>query len=81
MFFRCYFIRRKLINYYEGSLTPDKKLAVELHLSKCPACMGHAYTLKKTQQLVSELEDHHRPPDEYWETIWARLRQRLFDKK
>jgi len=81
MFLKCYFTRRKLIDYYEGSLSPNKKLAVELHLSKCPSCTGHAYTLKKTQQLVAELEDNYRPPDEYWGTVWQRLRQKLFEKK
>ncbi len=80
MFFRCWFVRRKLIDYYEGSLPTDKKLAVELHLAKCPSCMGHAYALRKTQQIVAELEDHHRPPDEYWSTVWERLRQKLFKK-
>ncbi len=81
MFFQCFFIRRKLIDYYEGTLPQEKKLAVELHLSKCPSCTGHAYTLRKTQQLVAELEDHHRPPDEYWATVWEKLQKKLFPKK
>jgi anti-sigma factor RsiW len=79
MFFQCYFIRRKLLDYYEGSLSPQQKESVEKHLSQCPSCTGHAYTLRKTQKLVGELEDNYRPPEDYWSTVWERLRKKLFE--
>ena len=69
------------MDYYEGTLSSEKKLSVETHLSKCPSCTGHAYSFRKTQELVGELEDHQRPPDDYWATVWERLRKKLFEKK
>ncbi|MDI6782749.1 MAG: zf-HC2 domain-containing protein [bacterium] len=76
--FTCYFIRRKLTEYDEGTLTANAKRKVDRHLSRCAECMGSLYTLRKTQQVVAELNNEPGPRDDYWHQVWQKLRARLF---
>ena len=74
----CYFIRRRLTEYDEGSLSPTAKTKIDRHLMRCAKCMGALYTLRKTQQVVAELNRKPGPPEEYWHQVWQKLRARLF---
>ncbi|MCX7919027.1 MAG: zf-HC2 domain-containing protein [bacterium] len=74
----CYFIRKKLAEYDEGALAPKSKHKVDQHLSQCADCMGELYTLRKTRQIVAELNNEPCPPESYWHQVWQRLRARLF---
>jgi len=76
--FRCYFIRRKLTEYDEGTLPLKAKQKVDRHLSRCADCMGTLYTLRKTQQVVVELKNEPGPREDYWHQVWLKLRTRLF---
>jgi anti-sigma factor RsiW len=74
----CYFIRRKLTEYDEGGLPLKAKTKVDRHLTRCAKCMGALYTLRKTRQVVAELNREPGPSDEYWHQVWQKLRARLF---
>lgn len=79
--FRCYFIRRKLSEYDEGTLSPKAKGKVDAHLRHCARCMGELYTLRKTEQLVVELKNGPEPPEQYWHQVWQKIKARLFPEQ
>jgi len=74
---RCEAIKKWLVAYLDGELTPDKRRLVEAHLSSCRQCRQELETLNKIQaevRLALNMEaDEVSPSPELWEKLQQRL--------
>jgi anti-sigma factor RsiW len=72
----CSSVRRKLVAYADGELTPDDKGMVSLHLYACPGCREELAGLAQLNAELDRFEDVEARP--YFTT---RLRQRIVDRR
>jgi len=70
----CQEIQKNLSSYLEGLLSSEEKKLVEGHLPSCAQCTASLAELKKTKDLLRNLDDVEPPP---WLTakIMARVRE------
>jgi len=59
-----------ILEYLEGSMTPEDVEAFEAHLQKCPPCRAYLATYRKTKAMAAEA-GRVEMPDE----MKARLRE------
>ena len=59
-----------ILEYLEGSMTPEDVEAFEAHLQKCPPCRAYMATYRKTKAMAAET-GRVEMPDE----MKARLRE------
>ena len=69
----CKDIREKLSFYLEGTLPPEEKRLIGEHLNSCPQCGTALQDLKRTEELVKNLEEVE-PPAWMTQKIMARVR-------
>ncbi len=68
---------RKLLNgYIDGELEERERKLVEEHLKACPNCSKELAALKAIDEMV-KTRTTHRPSEEYWKTLPARVRTRI----
>lgn len=74
---KCEAIKKLLVAYLDGEVTPAKRSLIELHLSTCQGCREELEILKKVQvelrQALSMEVDEVSPPPELWEKLQQRL--------
>lgn len=75
----CTDIQKKLPAYFEDVLDPEEKRRIEEHLSSCQQCSTTLATLRKTGDLLRNLEEVEPPP---WltEKIMAHVREEAEEK-
>ena len=69
----CKDIREKLSFYLEGTLPSEEKRLIGEHLNSCPQCGTALQDLKRTEELVKNLEEVE-PPAWMTQKIMARVR-------
>ncbi len=69
----CKDIREKLSFYLEGTLPAEEKRLIGEHLNSCPQCGTALQDLKRTEELVKNLEEVE-PPAWMTQKIMARVR-------
>jgi anti-sigma factor RsiW len=67
---RCQECLDLLVDYLEGELSPERALALEIHLELCPPCVAFLNTYRGTVDLARTLRADDIPPE---------LTQRLID--
>lgn len=68
---------RKLLNaYLDGELEERERKLVEEHLKACSSCSKELEALKAIDEMV-KTRTTHRPSEEYWKTLPARVRSRI----
>ncbi len=70
----CRDIEQRLPAYLEGDLPADDKKIVADHLVSCPGCSRALEELKKTQEILKNL-DEVEPPPFFEQRIMARIRE------
>jgi hypothetical protein len=70
----CRDIEQRLPSYLEGDLPADDKKIVADHLASCPGCSRALEGLKKTQEILRNL-DEVEPPPFFEQRIVARIRE------
>ncbi|MBA4418263.1 MAG: hypothetical protein C0392_10195 [Syntrophus sp. (in: bacteria)] len=76
----CKGIEEQLSAYLDGPISPDEKEHIDNHLASCPQCSASLKGLKKTGELLKNLEEVEPPP---WLTrkIMAHVREEAEQKK
>ncbi len=73
----CKAIKKLLVAYLDGELTPAKRSLIERHISGCKQCREELEALKSVQtelrQALSMEADEVSPPPELWEKLQRRL--------
>lgn len=64
-----------LLEYMEGTLTPEVATELEQHVAECPACVAYLNTYRKTQELTGQVTRVPMP-----EEMKARLREFLLEQ-
>ncbi|MHB8110774.1 MAG: anti-sigma factor family protein, partial [Syntrophorhabdaceae bacterium] len=59
---RCGDIAEYLGAYLEGTLESEYRERVEEHLAKCPSCLQELEDLRKTRDILADLDDVEPPP-------------------
>lgn len=59
--------------YALGSLSAPERTAVERHLRKCARCADRVRAAEETVAFISDLEEHHEPPQTITAAFVARL--------
>jgi anti-sigma factor RsiW len=54
---------RMLMDYLEGTLAPDVRVAVEAHVAACPRCVAFIASYRETPRLVRQLTAAEIPAD------------------
>jgi anti-sigma factor RsiW len=54
---------RLLADFIEGQLPPHEHAELELHLSRCPACLAHVKTYRCTVSLLRTINDDDLPQE------------------
>lgn len=73
---QCIFIRRKLYDYLESSLSQAAAAKVKQHLECCAVCRGKLEAMAKLIQAV-EQKAAPQPSEEFWEGFKTGLQQKL----
>jgi len=76
----CSEIENQLVAYMEGILSPEDRKNIEGHLASCLHCSRALAGLKKTEELLHNLEDVEPPPF-FEQRIMARIREDAAQKK
>lgn len=80
----CKGVHNLLAAYLENALSPEEKKLVEEHLTVCPSCRRDVADLKKTLDLLQNIEEVEPPPffeqrimaairEEQKQSVWRRL--------
>ncbi len=69
-----------LIEYYEGSLHPDKKERVKEHLAGCESCRLKLKEIEQTFQLLAK-ESIPPPEENFWANFLPQVRSRIEAQK
>ncbi|MCK4648335.1 zf-HC2 domain-containing protein [bacterium] len=75
----CRKVKRWTVDYLEGTLSKEKKILFDEHLSKCSRCAQEVGALAKTQKLV-RLKAIEEMPEAFWARYLPRLKRRLEEK-
>jgi anti-sigma-K factor RskA len=59
--------------YVLGSLSSGERTTVERHLRRCARCADRVRAAEETMAFISDLEEHHEPPQTIAESFAARL--------
>ncbi len=73
---QCIFIRRKLYDYMENSLSQAASVKVKRHLECCAVCREKLEAMAQLIQAV-EQKTAPQPSEEFWEGFKAGLHQKL----
>ncbi len=76
---QCIFIRRKLYDYMENSLSQSASAKVKQHLECCAVCRGKLEAMAKLIQSVEE-KIAPQPSEEFWKGFKVGLRQKLNER-
>lgn len=68
----CSKIRKKLLDYQEGDLSPQEKNLVKRHLGDCQDCQKEYFLLKSSWNLMDEGEEP-TPSKDFHQRLMARL--------
>ena len=52
-----------LMEYMEGALAPDVRMAIEAHVAGCPRCEAFVVSYRETPRIVREATRMEMPPD------------------
>jgi len=74
--FRCIFIREKLYDYQDNSLSELEKSKVEEHLKDCPDCSKRLFQMKELLTLV-EHKNIPKPSEDFWHKFKIELDDKL----
>jgi len=69
---RCFFIRRKLYDYLDSSLSEVDRVGVKEHLSQCPACRKKLNDMARVLSLVTN-KSALEPSEDFWRDFKAGL--------
>ncbi len=73
---KCKSSERLLLEYIEGTLSPQQAGRLRIHLGKCTHCQKELEAFEKTIRLASHLRVAY-PPPEVWEDFWPQLRAQI----
>ncbi len=68
----CENIQEQISELIEGQLTAENKLAIERHISQCPACAVYLRQLQADDKLLNDFADAMRP-------VLSRLEKKVID--
>ena len=73
---RCIFIKKKLYDYLDNSLSELEKDKINRHLGRCPSCQKE---LKKIESLleIARQKEVPQPSDEFWHNFTTGLDRKL----
>jgi predicted anti-sigma-YlaC factor YlaD len=71
----CDHVRAALSDYVEDALTPERRQAVETHLSTCPACAAEARQLKSLLALLHERVPRREPVLDIWAELSPKIEE------
>ena len=77
---KCAHIEEKLSAYLEGFVTAEEKGLIEEHLTTCERCSAALSDLKKTQEVLRNLEEVE-PPPWFTQKVMARVREESVSRK
>jgi len=77
--FECLFVKRKLYDYIDNSLSEEEKIRVKAHLDVCLDCQGK---IKQMESLIrqSQRKNIPQPSDDFWHNFKTELDQKLNQK-
>lgn len=77
--FKCIFVKKKLYDYLDGSLSEKAKDMVKNHLQVCVACKEKTEQMKLVLSLAKDKSVVH-PTEEFWHTFTTGLDQKLNER-
>lgn len=72
----CIFMRRKLYEYMENSLSAEVSVKVKRHLARCAVCRGKLGAMARLIQVVGQ-KNVPQPSEEFWDSFRTDLHQKL----
>lgn len=77
---RCFFLKKKLVGYLYGEITPYEKQLLESHIGICPSCRK---TLEEIESVAKKTEDVFKPDisEASLETYSQKVLTRISEKK
>lgn len=73
---KCRDYRESFLEAVSGSLPPEQKRSVELHLAECSDCRAYFEMIKKAYETM-DIREKHDPGEDYWNSYWDRLQTRI----
>ena len=73
---RCIFIKKKLYDYLDNSLSELEKDKVKRHLERCLSCQGKLKQMQSLLELTRQKEVP-QPSDEFWHNFTTGLDRKL----
>lgn len=77
--FKCIFIKRRLCDYLDNSLSEIEKMKVENHLGRCNKCSRNLNQLKIILNVASQ-KKAPQPNNEFWHNFKIDLDRKLNEK-
>ncbi|MBI3474779.1 MAG: zf-HC2 domain-containing protein [Acidobacteria bacterium] len=68
----CYLVRRELVNWMEGDLTPELRADIALHLKNCEHCTAVYDGARNVVRLLSDKNAIDLPPG-FSQRLYVRL--------
>lgn len=77
--FECFFVKRKLYDYIDNSLSEEEKIRVKAHLDVCLDCREK---IKEMESLIRQAQKKNipQPSDDFWHNFKTELDQKLNQK-